>query len=124
MNAAMQGVAEQDLNIQFKTMGLGNVVYATGLTLNLYSDKFLYAVHNNPSNFLCFSCQKSTHLDEEDKQNCQLILHLIKTKGKGKGQLIEEIKALNKQQIKAPTTYLNMMQQIACFGGMCLMFFG
>ena len=61
-------------------------------------------------------------MDEEDQQNRQLILHLIKTKGKG--QLVEEIKALNKQQIKAPTTYLDMMQQIAYFGGLCQMFFG
>jgi hypothetical protein len=43
---------------------------------------------------------------------------------KGKGQSVEEIKALNKQQINSPTTYLNMMQQFTYFGGLCLMFFG
>ncbi len=51
MNAAMQGVVEQELNIQFKMMGLGNMAYATGLTFNLYSGKFLYAIRSNPSNF-------------------------------------------------------------------------
>jgi hypothetical protein len=69
MNATTQGVAKQVLNMQFKAMGLGDVAYATGLTLNLYSGKFLYAVHNNPSNFLCFSCHKGTHLDKAEKQN-------------------------------------------------------
>ena len=77
MIATTQGVAEQDLNMQFKAMGLGDVAYTTGLTLNLYSSKFLYAVRNNPSNFLCFSYHEGTHLDEEEKQNRQLILHLI-----------------------------------------------
>ena len=122
MNPTSQGVAEQELNMQFKAIGLGDMAYATGLTLNLYSGKFLYAVCNNPSNFLCLFCNKGTHLDKEKKQNRQLILHLIETKGKG--QLVKEIKALNKQQIHSPTTYFDMMQQFAYFGGLCLMFFG
>jgi hypothetical protein len=40
MNTTTEGVAEQELSMQFKTMGLGDVAYATGLTLNLYSGKF------------------------------------------------------------------------------------
>jgi hypothetical protein len=122
INATLQGVAEQELNMQFKAMGLGDVAYAANLTLNLYSGKFLYAICNNPSNFSCFSCHEGTHLDKEEKQNQQLILHLIETKVKG--QLVEEIKALNKQQINSPATYLDMMQQFAFFGGLCQMFFG
>jgi hypothetical protein len=68
MNATTQGVAKQELNMRFKAMGLGDMAYATGLTLNLYSGKLLYPVRNNPSNFLCFSCHKGTHLDKEEKQ--------------------------------------------------------
>jgi hypothetical protein len=44
MNATMHGVAKQELNMQFKGLGLSEMAYATGLTLNLYSGKFLYAV--------------------------------------------------------------------------------
>jgi hypothetical protein len=95
MNATTQGVAKQELNMQFKAMGLGDVAYTTSLTLNLYFGKFLYAVRNNPSNFSCFSCHKGTHLDKEEKQNQQLFIHLIEKKGKG--QSVEEINALNKQ---------------------------
>ena len=95
MNAMTRGVAEQELSMQLKTFGLGDMAFATGLSLNLYSGKFLYATRNNPSNFSCFSVYKGTHLDKEDNQNQQLILNLIKSKGKG--QTIEEIKALNKQ---------------------------
>jgi hypothetical protein len=68
MNATTQGVATQELNMQFKAMGLGDVVYTTGLTLNLYSGKFLYAIYNNPSNFSCLSYHKGTHLDKEEEK--------------------------------------------------------
>jgi hypothetical protein len=55
INAPTHGVAKQELQLQFKGLGLGEMAYTTGLTLNLYSGKFLYAVCNNPSNFCCFS---------------------------------------------------------------------
>ncbi len=108
--------------MHFKGLGLSEMAYATGLTLILYSGKFLYAIQNNPSNFSCFSVYEGTHLDKEEQQNRQLILHLIETKGKG--QSIKEIKALNKQKIKAPTTYIDMMQQLAGFKGLTTVFFG
>jgi hypothetical protein len=98
------------------------MAFAAGLTLNLYSGKFLYTVRNNPSNFSCFSTYKGNHLDKQNQQDRQLILHLIKTKGKGKS--IEDIKDLNKQKIKAPTTYIKMMQQFEGFSGLISIFFG
>jgi hypothetical protein len=42
---------------------------------------------------------------------------------KGKRQLIEEIKTLNKQKLKAPTTYHKMSPQFDYFHGLCSMFF-
>ena len=122
MNAISQGIAEQELSMQFKSMDLGEVAYATGLTLNLYNGKFLYSVRHNPSNFSCFSVHEGTHLDEEEQQNRQLLLHLVETKGKG--QSIEEIKAMNKQILKAPTKYDEMKTQFEYFHGLCQMFFG
>ncbi len=76
----------------------------------------------NPSNFSCFSIHKGTHLDKEEQQDRQLILHLIKTKGKG--QSIDEIKSLNKQQVKVPTTYNEMMEQFSGFKGLINIFSG
>ncbi len=122
MNTTTQGVAEQELIMQIRTMGLGGVAYATGLTLNFYSGKFLYAVRNHPRNFSCFLVHKGMYLDKEEQQNRQLILHLIRTKGKR--QSIKEIKTLNKQKLKAPTTYHKMSLQIYYFHGLCTMFFG
>ncbi len=113
INASTQGVAEREFSMQFKSMELGEVAYATGLTLNLYSGKFLYAVRNHPSSFSCFSVHEGTHLDKEEQQKRQLLLHLIDTKGKG--QSIKEIKAMNKQILKAPTKYDDMMLQFDYF---------
>jgi hypothetical protein len=81
----------------------------------------LYAIRDNPSNFSCFSIHEGTHLDKEEQQDRQLIYHLIETKGKG--QSIEEIKFLNKQQVKVPTTYTEMMEQFAGFKGLIHIFF-
>ena len=61
--------------------------------------------------------KKDVHLGEHTENHISLT-------EKDTGQLVKEIKALHKQQIKAPTTYLDMMQQIAYFGGLCQMFFG
>jgi hypothetical protein len=69
MNATTHGVAKQELNMQFKGLGLSEMAYATGLTLNLYSGKFLYAIQNNPSYFSCFSVHEGTYLDKEEQQN-------------------------------------------------------
>jgi hypothetical protein len=98
------------------------MTYATGLSLNLYSGRFMYTVRDNPSNFSCFSIHEGTHLDEEEYQDRQLFLHLIETKGKG--QSIEQIKSLNKQQVKVPTTYAEMIEQFAGFKGLINIFFG
>jgi hypothetical protein len=122
INAITHGVAKQELSMQLKSLNLSDMVFTMGLTLNLYSGTFLYAVCNSPCNFSCFSIYKGDHLDEQNQQDCQLILHLIETKGKG--QSIKEIRGLNKQKIKCPTTYIDMMQQFEGFHGLISIFFG
>jgi hypothetical protein len=114
--------AEQELGMQLKGLRLSKMAFTTGLTLNLYSGKFLYAVCNNPSNFSCFSIYEGNHLNEQNQQDQQLILRLIETKGKG--QSIEDIKDLNKQKIKNPTSYIEMMQKFEVFRGLINIFFG
>jgi hypothetical protein len=98
------------------------MAFATGLTLNLDSGKFLYTVHNNQRKISCFSIYKGNHLDKQNQKDRQLILHLIKTKGKS--QSIKDIKDLNKQKIKATMTYIEMMQQFEGFSGLISIFFG
>jgi hypothetical protein len=120
INATSQGIAEQELCIQFRQMGLGEMAYATGLILNLYNGRFLYAIRNSPSNFSCFSVHEGSNIDEEEQQSRQLLLHLIEKEGKGRS--VEELKALNKQILKAPSSYHDMVLQFNY--PFCQMFFG
>ncbi len=122
MNTTTHGVAEQELSMQLREQGLGKMTHATGISLDLYSGRLMYAIWDNPSISLCFSIHEGTHLDKEEQQDRQLILHLIKTKGKR--QSIEEIKSLNKQQVKVSTTYTEMIEQFAGFKGLINIFFG
>ena len=122
INAETMGVAEQELNLQFKNLGLQDAAFSTGLTQALYSGKFLWADKTTPSNFSPFSFFEVEPLLAADQQNRHLILHLVETQGKGK--TLEEIKAGNKQEVKAPTTYLEMYHQLNFFAGACSIFFG
>ena len=56
------------------------------------------------------------------QQNRHFILHVIFTQGKG--CTVEKIKASNKQILKAPTTYIEMIQQLKFFAGAYNIFFG
>jgi hypothetical protein len=48
-----------------------------------------------------------------EQQNRHFILHLIQTQGKGR--TIDEIKSSSKQVVKAPTTYIELIQQLEFF---------
>jgi hypothetical protein len=122
INSETMGIAEQELNLQFKNLGLQDAAFSPGLTQALYSGKFTWADKSTPSNFSPFSFFKVEPLAIADQQNRHLILHLVETQGKGK--TLEEIKASNKQEVKAPTTYLEMVHQLTFFAGACSIFFG
>lgn len=121
-NAETTGVAEQELNLQFKNLGLQDAAFSPGLTQALYAGKFLWADKSTPSNFSPFSIFEVEPLRAADQQNRHLILHLVETQGKGK--TLDEIKASSKQEVKAPTTYLEMYHQLTFFAGACSIFFG
>ena len=57
-----------------------------------------------------------------EQQNRHFILHVILTQGKG--CTVDEIRASNKQIVKALTTYIKMIQQLKFFAGACNIFFG
>ena len=61
-------------------------------------------------------------IQSSEQQNRHFILHIMLTQGKGRS--INEIKSSNKQIVKAPSTYLEMIQQLKYFSGACDIFFG
>ena len=49
----------------------------------------------------------------EEQQNCHFVILIVLTQGKG--QTLDDIKSSNKQIVKAPTTYVEMMAQLKYF---------
>jgi hypothetical protein len=89
------------------------VAFSVGFTQALYNGRFQWSDPITPINFSPFSVFKLLPIQAAEQQNRHFILHLIQTQGKGR--TIEEIKASSKQIVKAPTTYLEMIQQIKYF---------
>ena len=122
MNAETEGVADQELNIQFKSLNLHDAAFSIGFTQALYNGKFLWSDRSTPSNFSPFSISEIEPLLVAEQQNRHFVLHIIQTQGKGR--TVDEIKASNKQVVKAPTSYSEMIQQLRYFAGACRIFFG
>jgi hypothetical protein len=122
MNAETEGVADQELNIQFKNLNLHDAAFSIGFTQALYNGKFLWSDRSTPSNFSPFSIFEVEPLLAAEQQNRHFVLHIIQTQGKGR--TVDEIKASNKQVVKAPTSYNDMTQQLRYFAGACSIFFG
>ncbi len=122
INAETTGIAKQELNLHFKNLGLQDAAFSPGLTQALYAGKFTWADKSTPSNFSPFSFFEVEPLAIVEQQNRHLILHLVETQGKGK--TLDEIKASNKQEVKAPTAYLELVHQLSFFAGACSIFLG
>jgi hypothetical protein len=122
MNAETEGIADQELNMQFKTLNLHDAAFSIGFTQALYNGKFTWADRSTPSNFSPFCIFEVEPLLAAEQQNRHFVLHIIQTQGKGR--TIEEIKSSNKQEVKAPISYLEMVQQLRYYAGACQIFFG
>lgn len=108
--------------MQFKNLHLNDAAFSIGFTQALYNGRFLWADSSTPSNFSPFCIFEVEPLLAAEQQNRHFILHIIQTQGKGR--TLEEIKSASKQQVKAPTTYIELTQQLKFFAGACEIFFG
>ena len=122
MNAETDGIADQELNIQFKNLNLNDAAFSIGFTQALYNGRFLWADNSTPSNFSPFCIFEVEPLLAAEQQNRHFTLHIIQTQGKGR--TIDEIKSTSKQEVKAPTTYAELIQQLKYFAGACEILFG
>jgi hypothetical protein len=122
INSKSKGLADQELNIQLQTRNLHDVAFSTGFTKALYGGRFQWSDQSTPRNFSPFLVYEVEPIHAAEQQNCHFVLHIVLTQGKG--QTLDKIKSSNKQIVKAPTTYLEMMAQLKYFAGTCNIFFG
>jgi hypothetical protein len=100
--------------MQFKKLHLNDAAFSIGFTQALYNEQFLWADNSTPSNFPPFCIFEVEPLLATEQQNCHFILHIIQTKGKGRS--LDEIKTASKQEVKALTTYTELIQQLKYIG--------
>jgi hypothetical protein len=110
------------LNTQFQERNFLDVAFSAGFTQALYNGRFRWSDQSTPSNFSPFSTFEVDPINLSDQQNCHFIIHIILTQGKGR--TIDKIKSSNKQIVKAPSSYLEMIQQLKYFAGAYDIFFG
>jgi hypothetical protein len=122
INSDSKALADQELNIQFQSRNLHDVAFSTGFTQAIYGGRFRWSDQSSSSNFSPFLMYEVEPIHAAEQQNCHFVLHIVLTQGKG--QTLDKIKSSNKQIVKAPTTYLEMMAQLKSFAGACNIFFG
>ena len=122
INSKTVALAEQELNLQFENRDMADVCFPPGFTSNAYLGVFLWSSADTPSNHSPFSFSEIEPIRMEEQKNRHLLLQLVLTQGKG--MTVDEIKASNKQEVKAPTSVLDMTTQLKMFTIANDIFFG
>ncbi len=113
INSKTVALAEQELNLQFESRGLNMVRFPMGYTSNMYNGILLWSSMDTPSNHSPFTFREAELIQMEEQMNRHLTLQLILTQGKG--MIVNEIKAANKQEVHAPMTFTDMTMQLQMF---------
>jgi hypothetical protein len=122
MNCKTVVFAEQALNSQFESKGIGKVSFSSGYMANMYLGIILWSSSNTPSNQSPFSLSKLKPIRALEQENHKLTLQLILTQGWG--MTIEEIKASNKQEVYPPMNFHKLLDQLTIFVMSNNIFFG
>jgi hypothetical protein len=99
INSKTVALAEQELNLQFESRGLDMVSFPTGDTSNMYNGILLWSSMDTPSNHSPFTFSDAEPIRMSEQMNRHLTLQLILMQGKG--MTVNEIKAVNKQEVNA-----------------------
>ncbi len=113
INSKIVALAEQELNLQFENRGLSKVSFLMGYTSNMYNGILLWSSTDTPSNHSQFTFNKAEPIRMDKQKNRHLTLQLILMQGKG--IMVDEIKAANKQEVHAPMNFQDMTEQLQMF---------
>ena len=122
INSKTVALAEQELNNQFESHSLNKVSFLPGCIVNVYLGSFLWASSNTPSNHSPFSFTEVEPIQATEQNTCHLTLQLILTQGRG--MMVKEIKASNKQEVHPPKSFHELQEQILMFTMATDIFFG
>jgi hypothetical protein len=113
INSKTVALTEQELNLQFKNRGLSEVSFLMGFTSNMCDGILLWSSTDTPSNHSPFTFNEAEPIRMDKLKNRHLTLQLILMQGKG--MMVDEIKAANKQQVHALMNFQDMTEQLRMF---------
>jgi hypothetical protein len=121
INSDTAGMADRELHNQMSEVNFPDVGFAHGLAASIYVGDLMWNNKNSPSNVSPFTVYEQDPLSSSQTARC-LHLHLLSKNTEGKS--LEEIKASQKQEIKVPATFEEMMQSLRFYGGVTTILFG
>ena len=107
INSKTVGMADRELQSQMRILGHNNAGFAHGLAVSLYNGDILWSSANSPSNLSPFTVFELEPLSSAQGDHC-LQLHLLVNNMEGKS--LEDIKASQKQEVKVPEMFKELVQ--------------
>jgi hypothetical protein len=99
-------LAKQEINLQFDHCGMTKVSFPTVYIATMYPDTLLWSSSNTPSNHSPFTVLEAEPPKMKEHKNCHLMLKLILTQRKQ--MTVNEIKLLNKLEVRTPLSFHDM----------------
>ena len=114
-------MADRELQSQMRILGHEDAGFAHGLVASLYNSDILWSSANSPSNLSPFTVFELDPLLSVQGVQC-VQLHLLLKNMEGKS--LEDIKALQKQEVKVPKTFEELIQLFVFYSGTARILFG
>jgi hypothetical protein len=120
INSETAGMADRELQSQMRILGHEDAGFAHGLAASLYNGDILWSSPNSPSNLSPFTVFELDPLSSAQNERC-VQLHLLSKNTEGKS--LEEIKASQKQEVKVPETFEELVQSFVFYSGITTILF-
>ena len=121
INSETAGMADKELYNQMTALGFPDVGFAHGLASAIHIGDLLWTNKHSPSNVSLFTVYEQDPLSTTQASR-YLHLHLLSKNTEGKS--MDEIKASQKQEVKVPATYEEMVQSLHFYGGISEILYG
>ncbi len=120
INSETAGMADRELQSQMRILGHEDAGFAHGLATSLYNGDILWSSPNSPSNLSPFTVYELDPLSSAQNECC-VQLHLLSKNTEGKS--LKEIKASQKQEVKVPEMFEELVQSFVFYFGITTILF-
>jgi hypothetical protein len=120
INSNTAGMANRELQHQMSELSFSDAGFAHGLATSLYMGNIMWSTRTAPSNLSPFTIFELDSLSSTQTECC---LHLYLLSKNTEGKSLDEIKASQIQEIKAPGTFEELLQALQFYTGITTILF-